>query len=84
MGFPQCRGLEETLLNQHPDQYSVNTLSAFDQQWVDSWPNVDQLMSFDQKLVDETDCPPRCVNQGVNTPHSKLAAILVFFCLLAN
>ena len=61
-----------SLLDQHPNWYLVSTLSTLDQQSVDGWLSVDQLISIDQKLghsrptVDQDvdgasfECQPRC------------------------
>ena len=39
------------MLDQHPDQYSVDTRSALDQLQVSGWLNVCQLICINQKLV---------------------------------
>lgn len=46
-----------SVLGQHPNWYLVDTPSTLDQQWVNSWPNVDQLICINWKVVD---CQPRC------------------------
>jgi len=45
------RSTSQSLLNQHPNQYSVDTWLTVDQQSVDSQLSVDQLICISQKLV---------------------------------